>query len=99
MSDRRPYPSCPVCEAGGIAANDCPNCGPRVCEWYRSELAWITDQVRYWSYCMSQGMRAECPEKVGELADFLIDLKIAPYYVRNTHLETVLTTDSGTKLR
>jgi hypothetical protein len=48
---------------------------------------------------MSQGMRAECPEKVGELADFLIDLKIAPYYVRNTHLETVLTTDSGTKLR
>jgi hypothetical protein len=44
-------------------------------------------------------MRATCPEKVEELAAFLIDLKIAPYYVRNNALETVSTTDGGAELK
>jgi hypothetical protein len=58
-------------------------------ERLKEELAKLRDNVSYWSYCMSQGMRAECPEKVQELADFLIGLKIAPYYVRNSCCETV----------
>ena len=45
--------------------------------------------IRDWSYCTSQGMRRECPEKVEELAEFLISCKIAPWYIRTKTLETV----------
>lgn len=47
----------------------------------QARLAAIREQVQYWSYCTSEGMRATCPEKVDELADFMIDLKIAPWYI------------------
>ena len=55
-------------------------------------VKWLEDQIRYWSYCMDIGMREACPEKVEELADFLIFLRIAPYHIRNNSLETVRTT-------
>jgi hypothetical protein len=55
----------------------------------KAELAAITDRVRYWSHCTSEGMLATCPEQVQELADFFIDLGIAPWYVRNSCCETV----------
>jgi len=58
----------------------------------RVNIDWLRDQFRYWSYCTSKGMLETCPEKVEELADFLISLKIAPYYIRNRCLETVRTT-------
>lgn len=45
-----------------------------------TEIERLKDGIRYWSYCMSRGMREECPEKVEELMDFLISCKIAPYY-------------------
>lgn len=41
----------------------------------------LKEAIRYWSYCMSKGMRETCPEKCGELADLFIRLKIAPYYM------------------
>ena len=50
-------------------------------ETLEAENSRLIDGVRYWSYCMSQGMRAECPEKVEQLMDFLISCKIAPYYM------------------
>lgn len=46
----------------------------------KKEIDRLLDGIRYWSYCMSEGMRATCPEKVEELMDFLISCKIAPYY-------------------
>lgn len=46
--------------------------------------------IDYWSYCTSQGMRKECPEKVDELGDFLMRCKVAPWYVRTKTLETRL---------
>jgi hypothetical protein len=51
---------------------------------FEIELRRVRNGVDYWSYCMSEGMRKTCPEKVDELMDFLISLKIAPYYVRTT---------------
>jgi hypothetical protein len=42
----------------------------------------LLEGVRSWSYCTSQGMRGECPEKVEQLADWLLSCKIAPYYLR-----------------
>ena len=41
----------------------------------------LLEGIRYWSYCMSEGMRATAPEKCEELFDFLIQCKIAPYYM------------------
>jgi hypothetical protein len=58
-------------------------------ERLRGELTRVADGVRYWCYCMSEGMRATCPEKVEELTDFLISLKIAPYYVRTNDGEHI----------
>ena len=55
----------------------------------QSENERMLDGIRYWSYCMDSGMRRECPEKVDELADFLVSLHIAPYHIRNKSLETV----------
>jgi hypothetical protein len=40
--------------------------------------------IDYWSHCMSEGMRVTCPEKAGELADFLISCKISPWYIPDT---------------
>jgi hypothetical protein len=37
--------------------------------------------IDYWSHCMSEGMRATCPEKCDELASFLISCKVAPWYI------------------
>lgn len=37
--------------------------------------------IDYWSHCMSEGMRVTCPEKAGELADFLISCKVSPWYI------------------
>jgi len=51
----------------------------------------LRDGIDFWSYCMSQGMRDTCPERVEELADFLMSCKVAPYYIRNKHCETVAT--------
>lgn len=69
------------------ADDDC-TCGATIKE-LRDELKRVRDGVEFWSYCMSEGMRTTCPERVTELMDFLISLKIAPYYVRNTHCEFV----------
>lgn len=41
----------------------------------------LRDGIDFWSYCMSQGMRETCPEKVEELAAFLISCKVAPWYI------------------
>jgi len=46
------------------------------------KLSELREGVRFWSYCMDQGMRQECPEKVEELGDFLMSLGIAPYSMR-----------------
>lgn len=46
----------------------------------QAEIERITEGVRYWSYCMNEGMRIKCPEKSKDLYDFLISLKIEPYY-------------------
>ena len=42
----------------------------------------LRDGIDFWSYCMSQGMLETCPEKVDELADFLIRCKVAPWCIR-----------------
>ena len=34
----QPWPSCEVCDSGGIAAEDCPVCGPKVALWYKAEI-------------------------------------------------------------
>ena len=62
------------------------------------EIQRLRDGIRYWSYCMSEGMRITCPEKVTELMDFLISLKIAPYYVRNKACEFVVADRSETSV-
>ena len=41
----------------------------------------LLDGIKYWSYCASEGMRVKCPEKVEELAAFLISCKVSPWYV------------------
>lgn len=41
----------------------------------------LLDSIKFWSYCMSQGMLATCPERVDELANFLISCKVAPWYI------------------
>ena len=43
----------------------------------------ILEGLRYWSYCTSKGMMETCPEKVEELADFLIKHGIAPYFTKS----------------
>ena len=32
------FPHCDTCDSGGIAATDCPNCGPRVMAWKDAEI-------------------------------------------------------------
>lgn len=46
-----------------------------------ADRAKLLEGIRYWSYCTSEGMRATAPEKCDELFDFLIQCKIAPYYM------------------
>lgn len=67
-------------------------------EQLQAEIERLRDNIRYWSYCTSQGMRAECPAKVEDLANFLISLGIAPYYMRNTCCETVRTADDDSEM-
>lgn len=47
----------------------------------QAENAKLLEGIRYWSYCMSEGMRATAPEKCDELMGFLIGCKIDPYYM------------------
>lgn len=35
------YPSCEVCDSGGIAANDCPNCCFKVLQYYEDMIKWL----------------------------------------------------------
>ncbi len=61
-------------------------------ERLKTETSRLIEGMRYWSYCMSEGMRATCPEKCEELMDFLISCQIAPYYVRT---QKVVRRDTG----
>lgn len=48
-------------------------------EALEAEVKRLKEGIRDWSYCVDYGMRAECPEKVEELADFLLSVGVAPY--------------------
>ncbi len=58
----------------GVQADDCFTMAAAEIERLRAGVA-------QWSYCASQGMKSECPEKVEELADFLMSCGVAPYYM------------------
>ena len=48
----------------------------------------LREGVKAWAYCTSEGMKAFAPEKVNDLADFLLSCNVSPYYIRNRRLET-----------
>lgn len=38
----------------------------------------LREAIRYWSYCTTSGMVANCPEKRGELSELFIELGVTP---------------------
>jgi hypothetical protein len=39
------YPSCEVCDSGGIAANDCPNCHFKLFQYYEDMIKHLTNSL------------------------------------------------------
>jgi len=39
VTDFRDFPHCEICDSGGIAQSDCPNCRSKVQSWYDAQLA------------------------------------------------------------
>lgn len=48
----------------------------------QDQIAVLVRNIREWACCTDIGMRAHCPERVEELATFLISNGIAPYSLK-----------------